>query len=171
MGLSYNLEKLDPTTLQIRFEGMLNENAVLPTKEQIESATPRKIIMDLNKVEFINSSGIKSWVNFIGWLERMDGLTISFVNTPRIFIDQINMIEGFLPSNATIESTLVPLFCEKCEESVYVHMDCTKFNDIPSEDEILDLFQPDQCDNYPQCRKKQEVDVLPEHYFSFLKRK
>lgn len=68
------------------------------------------IIINLDEVTAINSTGIREWVKLMTLLKTTN---IHLINCPKLFIDQVNMIKDFLPANSSIESFYVPYFSEK----------------------------------------------------------
>lgn len=56
---------------------------------------------DLNSVKRINSCGIREWIK---WLESNLKAKMTYVNCPKIIVDQINMVDGFLPKNGKVLS-------------------------------------------------------------------
>ena len=166
MEFSYSINETGATTLELQLEGFLDEFARLPDDHDFSEC--KSLYVDFGKVDFINSGGIKLWVNFIDNLERLPELKIYFRKARRMVVDQINLIEGFLPKNAQLLSVYVPVFCNKCENSMEVFQDVSKLND--NYDEIIMRVEDPNCGEFPKCRKEFEIDVIPEQYFRFLSR-
>ena len=64
---------------------------------------------NLDGITLINSSGTREWTKLIGNAQHIE-ITIS--HCPKVFIDQVNTVEGFLTSNCKIVSFYVPYFNE-----------------------------------------------------------
>jgi hypothetical protein len=86
---------------------------------------------------------------------------IKIYNAPKSFIDQVNMVNGFLPKNATIESFYVPYFSESTNKEKKVLFEREKHfgqNSVEIKDVITD-----------EAGQSYEIDVLPNKYFKFIK--
>ena len=100
--------------LIIRLAGKLNEGGELdlmitPTAENIE--------VDLSELTMINSVGIRS---FKSWASKLTAPKLTFTFCPRFFIDQVNMIDGFIPAHAKIDSFYVPFYNEDSDQEKLV---------------------------------------------------
>src|SRR4051794_22391489 len=96
--------------------GALDEVADLSTLK----VQPRPDIhMDLAGLTAINSTGIRIFKN---WVYTLPCKTILVYNCPKVFVDQLNMIAGFLPAHSKIESFFVPFFDEDTDEEMNVLM-------------------------------------------------
>lgn len=164
-SFDFEWTKTDDKTTQLNLKGYLDENAQLPNVDELNEVD--KLYINFGKLDFINSSGIKSWVNFSSQLDTLTQLQVYYVNCPKFVIDQVNLIEGFLSKNSKIESLLIPYFCEKCERSIDVFK---SVSDLPENIEEIELRKNDvNCDQYPKCLSDIELDVLPAQYLRFLK--
>lgn len=166
MDFSHSLKKIDSSTLEIKLSGNFDENATLPNNLDFDGIL--SLYIDFNKIEFINSGGIKVWINFCQQLEEIETLNVYFRKCKRIIIDQINSIEGFLPKNAEILSFYIPVFCNKCENSFDVFHDIKKLGEDISD--VTNRVETTDCDYFPKCRKNFEVDIMPRLFFKFLKK-
>lgn len=112
----------------------------------------------LGSVKSINSCGIREWIKWFGGAKNA---TIQFFECPKIIVDQINMVQGFLPSNAKVMSFYVPYYND----------------DSGSEKEVLFTYGKEYSDNelkLPTDIKdddgnEMEVDVVEAKYFRFIK--
>lgn len=96
-------------TYQMFLEGPISEKTAL-YDYNIKNAT--ELILDLEKVTFINSIGVKNWIN---WTMRIpDKASITLVKCPFVIVNQVNIVHGFLPHRARIESFFAPFICESC---------------------------------------------------------
>lgn len=68
------------------------------------------LYINLDEVTAINSFGIREWIKLMRMLKDAK---IQLTHCPKLFIDQINMVNGMLPENSQILSFYVPYFSEK----------------------------------------------------------
>lgn len=105
---NFNFEKRkDGAKLIVTLAGSIDEDAILTSIAFDGSA---EIVLDLEKVSAINSCGIREWIK---WLKaNAAGAKVTYRHCPKIIVDQINMVAGFLPENGNVESFYVPYFNE-----------------------------------------------------------
>ncbi|MGE0633734.1 MAG: hypothetical protein AB7O96_15075 [Pseudobdellovibrionaceae bacterium] len=119
----------------------------------------KKIDLDLSGIKSINSCGIREWIL---WMSTAKDASVVFNECPKIIVDQINMVQGFLPANGRVQSFQVPYYSEESDE----------------EKNILFTFGKEFDDTgvHPpaniQCSKgtPMEMDVLEARYFKFIKK-
>lgn len=117
-----------------------------------------EINFNLKNLISINSSGIRAWVIL---MQKMKTAYISLYECPKAFIDQVNMVNGFIPNNARIVSFYVPYYNEKNK----------------TEKQVLFILGQDFKDSKLMPLKKisddqgeeMELDVIEAKYFKFLK--
>ena len=117
-----------------------------------------EINFNLKNLISINSSGIRAWVIL---MQKMKTAYISLYECPKAFIDQVNMVNGFIPNNARIVSFYVPYYNEKNK----------------TEKQVLFILGQDFKDSKLMSLKKviddqgeeMELDVIEAKYFKFLK--
>ena len=99
-----------PNKTEIVISGPIDEEASLPSV----GADCRVLEVHLGAVSSVNSIGIRKWLL---WMQDLTSLKIpiSFFGVPRCVVLQMNMVQGFLPDSARVESFVVPMYCEKCE--------------------------------------------------------
>lgn len=118
-----------------------------------------EVEIDLEGVKSINSCGIREWIR---WLSTSKGAKISYINCPKIIVDQINMVDGFLPANAKVLSFYVPYYSETSgEEKNVLYRYGTDYSE--GRFEIPPPAQDSQGN-------EMEMDVVEAKYFKFLKR-
>lgn len=139
--------------LEVTFEGVFDEDVVFkPLKPSSQVA------LQLEKVEAINSCGIREWIT---WMQSMsDRTVIELHKCPKIIVDQINMVEGFLPKNGKVMSFFVPYFCEDEGEEKSILF---KLGEHFTENSVN---APDQL---VLDGKSFELDVIAAKYFKFIK--
>jgi anti-anti-sigma regulatory factor len=141
--------------LIVEIEGSIDEDAVF---DSVDLSVAGKIMIDLGKVNSINSCGIREWVK---WLrEKKEGNEISLRKCPKVIVDQINMVSGFLPDGANVESFYVPFYNEETDNEKFVLFTKGKeYSD--SEVNVPEVKDDDGTD--------MELDVIEAKYFKFLK--
>ena len=115
--------------------------------------------IDYSRLPGHMQNGIREWIK---WLKGIpENVQINYENCPRIFVDQMNMVEGFLPPRAKVASFQLPYYCEECDSETNVLMardkDFSKAKPTPK-------GMP-KCQS---CGKDAEIDVVEQKYFRFL---
>jgi hypothetical protein len=117
-------------------------------------------VFDFADVKSINSCGIREWIR---WLLPHTNAKVVYRNCPKIIVDQINMVDGFLPATATVESFYVPYYSEDTGEEKHVLF--TYGKDYSDQGVNLPTNVVDSK-NQPM-----EIDVIESKYFRFLQKK
>lgn len=115
--------------------------------------------LNLKDIKSINSCGIREWIK---WMASSQASSIVFENCPKVIVDQINMVQGFLPSQAKVQSFFVPYFSEDSgEEKNVLFQYGTEFDDsgLKQEPEVKDA-----------SGNLMEMDIVEAKYFKFLKK-
>lgn len=87
---------------------------------QIDLSLAQEIIFNFQNVNKIQSCGIREWIKMIRKINK--NAVVVFINCPKVVIDTVNMIDGFLPAQGKIESLYVPYFSEITEEEIlHIH--------------------------------------------------
>jgi len=72
--------------------------------------------VDWQQFKSINSMGVLQWMKWIRrFSETYPEASIAFQNCPVSVVNIFNLIDGFLPRGAHVESFEVPFFCDHCE--------------------------------------------------------
>ncbi len=151
----------DVDLLTVSFEGEIGEEARFKPVEGIKT-----ILLDLDKVTFLNSCGLRSWILWIKEVPR-DILKI-FKKCPPMVVEQMSVLDGFVPQNSIIESFYIPYYCEDCDvDAKYLALRGEDFvgASVDSESEVA-LRDNMIC---PDCNKEMDLDILPQKYFKFLR--
>lgn len=138
------------------FSGQIDEDANFDSAN-IASAT--EIEIDLENVSAINSCGIREWIKWIKSANQAN--TIVYKNCPKVIVDQINMVAGFLPDNGRVESFYVPYYSEETdEEKMILFKSGVEYNggEINPPAEVKD-----------SSGEEMEMDIIEAKYFKFLK--
>lgn len=152
--------------LEILLDGSLNETLDL---SGVDLGSASEIHIDFNGVTSINSTGINKWVQWTQKLEEVHrGKEVNFCNCPKIIIDQINAVKGFMPNNARIESFWIPFYCEESDRREFLLL--TRGKDF-----MESTSDGEQWINIPDCNCSEtstpcEPDIMPAKYFAFMSR-
>lgn len=153
--LSFNINDKCTT---ISISGSLNE--YVSALDGVEVNPEFDLNIDMKELSSINSLGVR---NFYTWIHKIKCPKIRFFYCPRTFVNQLNLIDNFLPKRAEIESFFVPYFSEKSGEEAKAlftkHLEYKKVND-----EII-LSVPTLYDSQGE---KMDLDVSRDQYFRFL---
>lgn len=146
-SLDVEIERKEKS-IKLTLNGSLNEDSDPPV---INFSPYEEIHFDLRGIRAINSYGIRTWLKWISSIPANSKVTLA--NCPKIFIDQANMITGFIPKGGMVESFDVPYFCESCDEVT---------TRLYAFDEVLEEKWP--C---LKCQEGAELDVSPKFYLKF----
>lgn len=113
----------------------------------------------LGDIRSINSCGIREWIKWIQGAGPAARLT--YHECPKIIVDQINMVQGFLPTNGRVDSFYVPFYSEASgmDKSVL-------FKRGQEYSDTGDVSVPVVKDDKGN---EMELDVVEGKYFKFLK--
>ena len=116
--------------------------------------------LDLNSIKSINSCGIREWIK---WLGTNSTAKMTYINCPKIIVDQINMVDGFLPKNAQVLSFYVPYYNDQSgtEKNILFKLG-NEFSEkgVKPPEKVLD-----------DAGQEMEMDVIETKYFKFLSKK
>ena len=151
-------KRTEGDALILAFQGNIDEDASF---QDIQLSGGAKFVVDLEKVNSINSCGIREWIKWIRGAPA--GSEITYRKCPKVIVDQINMVSGFLPDNAKVESFYVPYYSEGSgtEKMILfeagVHYSNGK---VQPPDEVKD----------DESGELMEMDVIEAKYFKFLQK-
>ncbi|WP_291515967.1 hypothetical protein [Bdellovibrio sp. ArHS] len=157
MALQLSFSVQDKCTT-ILLKGSLNEYS--SALDGVEVNPNFDLNVDLKDLQAINSLGIRNFHNFI---RRLRCQRLRFFYCPRVFVNQLNLVEGFLPDKAEIESFFVPYFSEQSGEDAQVLF--TKFLEYKKVNDKVVLSIPQVQDSQGN---RMELDVFKDQYFRFL---
>lgn len=150
-----NLNKED-SAIKIDISGAIDEDVEFST---FAISGANQLVLNLAGIKSINSCGIREWIK---WLSQAGNAKIEYHNCPKIIVDQINMVDGFLPSSGQVMSFFVPYYNEASgeEKSVLFKFgsEFTKTG-LSTVKSILD-----------SAGNEMEMDVIEAKYFKFLKK-
>ena len=139
---------------QIDIIGSIDENFNQFTKDVPKSG---EIEFSLQALKSINSTGIREWIKL---MQSIPGTQISFSNCPKIFIDQVNMVSGFIPASSRVLSFYVPYFNEDLDKEALVLYKLGE-NFTSNTVQVQDHYKDAQGNLF-------ELDVVKAKYFKFI---
>ncbi len=152
----FKIEKKDDGgQVKISISGHIDEDASFASMSLKDLAS---VTIDLNQVKAINSCGIREWIK---WIQSSPSSSkIVFQNCPKVIVDQINMVSGFLPNHAEVESFFVPYFSEESgTEKMILFTKGTHFKG-------QQVLPP--VDISDETGAVMEMDVIEAKYFKFI---
>ncbi len=149
-------KKQEGTKLVVALSGAVDEDAVFSA---LEVGSSSDVSFDLDKVTAINSVGIREWIKWLKEIPSTVKITVS--KCPKVIVDQINMVSGFLPPGTVVESFYVPYYSEESgSEKMVLFVNGKEYKDgqinLPSE--VKD-----------DSGEVMEMDIIEAKYFKFLK--
>ena len=137
----------------ITMTGVIDEDADFG-RAQIAGA--KKIELHLSGVKSINSCGIRDWIK---WMSQAGTAEIQWIECPKVIVDQVNMVDGFLPTNARVVSFYVPYFNESLgEEKNVLYRLGTEYKDKTVQHPVVKGGGGEEF----------ELDVIESKYFKFI---
>ena len=151
-------KNVEGTNHTIKFTGHIDEDAQF-TGLELEGAG--KVVIDLDSVSAINSCGIREWIKWIR--TAPEGAEVVYKNCPKVIVDQINMVAGFLPDNGKVESFYVPYYSDDTgNEKMILFCDGKEFRSG-------EVYPPEEVKD-DESGEEMEMDVIEAKYFRFLKK-
>lgn len=142
--------------LKVSVSGVIDEDIDFSTHS---IAGQSAIEFHLGNIKSINSCGIREWIK---WVSTAAGASISYHECPKLIVDQINMVQGFLPAGARVLSFYVPFYNDDSGSEKNVLFTLGK-----EYDESGAVNPPSQTDD---SGNEMEMDVVEAKYFKFLKK-
>lgn len=148
------VEDID-NTRSLSFRGTIDEE--FDYKELVGSFEIIKV--DFKGLKMINSCGIREWINFI---EKLGSDShIEYYNCPQIIIQQMNMVAGFLTSNADVVTFYAPYYGEDTDEEKMILLESKN---------IEGLKAPTITQEVNGENVELEFDAIEQQYFKFLEK-
>ncbi len=126
--------------------------------------TKTELRLDLSKMSFITSVGVKNW---IAWNLKIPASSrLSLIDCPFVIINQINTVHGFLPAGSEVKSFYAPFVCEKCGAEASHRLELgVHYDYVPvGHRHLLPEFP---C---PKCGEPLEPDFDPARALRFMER-
>jgi anti-anti-sigma regulatory factor len=144
------------STLVLKVSGGVDEDANF---QPVDIGPATAVVLDLSDVTAINSVGIREWIKWVKAIPATAQLSVR--RCPKIIVDQINMVAGFLPPTAKIESFFVPYYADATgTEKMILFEKGKQFGDG-------DVTPPEEVKD--DSGELMEMDVIEAKYFKFLK--
>lgn len=146
----------DGAQLVLSFNGQIDEDASFA---EADLSGAGEVILDLEGIVAINSCGIREWIKWIRTAPETS--QIVYKKCPKIIVDQINMVAGFLPENGKVESFFVPYYCDESgAEKMVLFTEGQEFGGggVNPPEKVT-------CD---ESGEEMEMDVIEAKYFKFL---
>lgn len=142
--------------LDVVMEGQIDERTELVG---LADRVDKRIVIDLERVSFINSVGVREWIRLLRAL-RKQGAVVRMKRCSEAMIHQMNMIVE-AKGNAEVESFFAPYVCDGCG---YEGSMCLEVS--PNATRLRDMQAPQiAC---PECSEQMEFNEIPERYLLFL---
>jgi len=142
--------------LNVVIAGTIDEDADFT---QLSLSGAGEIEIAMAGLKSINSCGIREWIK---WMSTAPAASITFNECPKVIVDQINMVDGFLPTNAKVQSFYVPYYNDDSgsEKNVLFRLG-TEFTEtsVAPPAEVKD-----------EEGNAMEMDVIESKYFKFIKK-
>lgn len=124
-----------------------------------------EITIDFEKVNYINSIGVKNW---IFWISRIpQKLKVHFTHCIPAIVNQLNSVIGFIPLTGIVESFYIPYTCDHCGWEDRIKAERGKSFEYPSP-QNSPQYQASETIPCPKCQAEMSLDILPMRYFNFL---
>ncbi len=141
----------------IALRGNIDEDANFST---ISLDGAQQVVLDLEQVSAINSCGIREWIK---WIKTAPSSKFVYRKCPKVIVDQINMVSGFLPENGLVESFFVPYYSDASDtEKMVLFTNGKEFKGA-------EIFPPEEVKDDAKG-DVMEMDVIEAKYFKFLKK-
>ena len=155
--MSFSIAKQpEGARMVVKVSGAVDEDANF---QPVDVGAATAVVLDLSDITAINSVGIREWIK---WVKAIPStVQLSVRRCPKIIVDQINMVAGFLPPAATIESFFVPYYADGSGSEKMVLFEKGK------EYKDGELHPPPEIKD--DSGEVMEMDVIEAKYFKFLK--
>lgn len=162
MSLKFDLETI-PNGQLLHLSGHIDENADF---SKVPLPGKGAFYIDLERIEGLNSIGLRNWLH---WVMKMDrGATIILQRCPHVVLHQMNILDGFLPFSAVVQSVEVPFYCESCgaHSSYWAERGRDYIEPVGSTSGKILMPLTKKCEN---CGETSEADIFPDKHFLFLR--
>lgn len=134
----------DEQTITLKVEGVINAAFSWP---DIKNEKNKVIRIDLSGVDFINSVGVRNWIQTYPFKSKK----VELVDVSVHVMDSFNMTPG-MQLGGKVLSFFLPVYCENCEETFeLINVSDIKF-DAP---QVQIVLKPCVCG----CQPQHDTDV------------
>lgn len=149
----------------LTLSGAIDENSNF---KKISLSKINQLVIDLGGIIHVNSMGLKNWSIWVKGLAKYPG-GIVLRHCPKIIVNQINILHGFLPPGATVESIEVPFYCEECntEFSYFAVRGKDYIEKTADQSEKILMQFVKKCE---RCGAAAHADIIEIKHFKFLGR-
>lgn len=148
-------KKPEGSSLVLTLDGTIDEDASFSPPDVGGFSS---VILDLERITAINSVGIREWIKWIKSFPPASELSVR--NCPKVIVDQINMVAGFLPKGTKVQSFYVPYYSDASGSEKMVLFEAGK------EFREGSVFPPEEVKD--ESGELMEMDVIEAKYFKFL---
>lgn len=141
---------------RVEYSGPINEDAETHLVSLAKKLGP-KCIINFRKVEFVNSCGVRAWVNFMRDLGK--SRKVIFEECVPDIVTQINMIPSFR-GGAEIKSVYASYACDHCGNHEQVLFE--KGRNLPTKS---NMEVPKMACR--KCSEPMEMEELEDEFFAF----
>jgi hypothetical protein len=141
---------------KVQIAGVIDEDADF-TPFGLDGAPA--VELHLGDIKSINSCGIREWIK---WMGTSKAAPVEYHQCPKIIVDQINMVQGFLPAQGRVMSFYVPFYSDDSGTEKNVLFTLGK------EYTEQGLGEPPAVKD--EDGNSMEMDVVEAKYFKFLKK-
>ncbi len=149
--------------MEIKIEGPIGESSSLFTKDFKDVS---KVTLNLEKVTYINSIGVKNWILWIARLPASTQLVLKDI--PIVMVNQANTVRGFLPAQSEIASFQAPYLCPECGTEKTILLRVNEHYRYASGSHPGQIKLPQVV--CPKCGKYMDPDFIEQKTFAFINR-
>ena len=143
----------------VKYNGPINEEAEVHLTRLIETLG-NNVVFNFRNVEYVNSCGVRAWINFMRELEK--GRSVTFEECTPEIVMQMNMIPSF-KSSASVFSVYASYHCDNCDNRQFEIF--VNGKNLPvSEDAQLPPINCKKCGT-----KNIEMEELEDEFFAFAR--
>ena len=159
LKLTVKIEQIESKVI-FHLSGALNETFA-PFVEQLAKQIVKMNFLQFNLggITLVNSSGTREWTRLIA---KSQHVNITLIECPKVFIDQVNTVDGFLTQNCAIKSFYVPFFSEVIGKEKNILFETDK---AVNKDGAIAISESIEVDGINYA-----MDVIESKYFLFLKK-
>ncbi len=142
--------------LDVVMRGQIDEGTELVG---LADKTDKAIHIDLERVSFINSVGVREWIRMLRALKKT-GIVVRMRRCSEAMIHQMNMIVE-AKGSAEVDSFFAPYVCDGCGYEGSMCLDVA-----PHLEQFRQMQAPPVA--CPECTQPMEFNEIPERYLLFL---